>query len=142
MDTVAQLIAAKGGHVWSILPDETVYAAIERMAEKNTGALAVVKDDLLVGIISERDYTRKVFLKGKASTDTLVNEIMSFPVICASPKQEIDDCLAIMNTNGIRHMPVVLDKKLVGMLSLKDLVNVIIVRQETTIHDLESYIMG
>jgi len=142
METVAQLIDAKGGQVWSAQPDESVYGAIEKMAEKNIGALAVVKNQQLVGVVSERDYTRKVFLQGKSSRDTLVEEIMSFPVIYARPEHKIDDCLAIMNAKGIRHMPVLVDEKLVGMLSLKDLVNVIIVRQEMTIHDLQTYIMG
>lgn len=142
METIAQIIETKGSQVWSITPDETVYTAIERMAEKNTGALAVVEGEKLVGIFSERDYTRKVFLQGKSSKTTLIKEVMTSPVICARMDQKIDDCTAIMNDKGFRHMPVVADEKLVGMLSLKDLVNVIIKRQENTIHDLESYIMG
>jgi len=142
METVSQLIASKGSQVWSVDPDETVYSAIEKMAETNTGALAVVKNEQLVSIISERDYTRKVFLQGKSSQQSLVSEIMTFPVICATMAQKIDDCMAIMNANGFRHMPVVEADKLVGMLSLKDLVNVIIQGQETIIHDLETYITG
>ena len=143
MDTVAQIISSKGDQVWSATPDETVYAAIARMAEKDSGALAVIQNEKLVGILSERDYTRGVFLQGKSSKNTLVEEIMTSRVICAKPEQEIDKCLAIMNTNGIRHMPVLSDdKQLIGMISLKDLVNVIIQRQETIIHDLETYING
>ena len=142
MDTVKQLIETKGDDVWSVGPDDTVYAAIEVMAEKNAGALAVVDQDRLVGMLSERDYTRKIILQGKSSKDTLVREIMTFRVIYARPEQTIDDCMAIMNENGFRHMPVVKDDELVGMLSLKDLVNEVIKRQQTTIRELETYIMG
>jgi len=142
MDTVAQILESKGGQVWSASPDEAVYTAIERMASKNAGSLAVVKDGKLVGILSERDYTRKVFLKGKSSKETLIKEIMTFPVMCAKPDQKIDNCLAIMSKNGFRHMPVIQDNELVGMISLKDLVDVIIQRQKGIIHDLEAFIMG
>lgn len=142
METVAQIIDSKGDDVWSIGSGDAVYDAIAMMALKNTGALAVVDAEELVGIISERDYTRKVFLQGKSSKNALVREIMTAQVICAHLEQKIDECMAIMNTHGFRHMPVVSDSKLVGMLSLKDLVKVIIERQETTIHDLETFIMS
>jgi len=142
METVAQLIDSKGSQVWSVNSDATVYSAIELMAEKNTGALAVVENEQLVGILSERDYTRKVFLQGKSSKESAVSEIMTFPVTCAKMDQKIEDCMAVMNANGFRHLPVISDNKLVGMLSLKDLVNVIIQRQEIIIHDLETFIMG
>ena len=140
MDTIAQLIESKGGHVWSIEPDQKVITALEKMAEKNSGALAVVKNDLLVGIISERDYTRKVVLDGKSSSTTHVREIMTNKVCCASLDQKISECVGIMDKGGFRHMPVLEDGVLVGMLSLKDLVRVLLLNNERLIHDLESYI--
>ena len=140
METIAQLINSKGNQVWTTGPDETVYAAIAIMAEKNTGALAIVNGDQLIGILSERDYTRKVFLEGKSSKTTLVKEIMTTSVISAKPEQTINECMAIMDAQGFRHMPVVSDEKLVGMLSLKDLVKVVIQNQEHLIHDLETFI--
>lgn len=140
MDTIAQLIESKGGHVWSIEPDQKVITALEEMAAKNSGALAVVKDGLLVGIISERDYTRKVVLDGKSSSTTLVREIMTNVVTCANLEQKISECVGIMDKGGFRHMPVLADGELVGMLSLKDLVRVLLRDNEILIHDLESYI--
>lgn len=140
MDTIAHLIESKGGHVWSIEPDQKVITALEEMAEKNSGALAVVKDGLLVGIISERDYTRKVVLEGRSSSTTLVREIMSNKVCCASLDQQISECVGIMDKGGFRHMPVLEEGELVGMLSLKDLVKVLLLNNERLIHDLESYI--
>jgi len=140
METIAQLIEAKGGQVWSIQPDEMVYQAIEMMADKHAGALVVVKDEKLVGIISERDYTRKVILQGKASKQTPVIEVMTSSVITAKPDQSINECMALMNKERIRHMPVLSEDKLVGIISMGDLVRIIIERQETTIHDLETYI--
>ena len=142
MDTIAQLIESKGGHVWSIEHDQKVITALEAMAEKNAGALAVVKDDLLVGIISERDYTRKVILEGKSSSSTLVKEIMTSQVSCASLDQKISECVGIMDKGGFRHMPVLEGGKLVGMLSLKDLVKVLLLNNEILIRDLERYING
>ncbi|PCJ47125.1 MAG: histidine kinase [Gammaproteobacteria bacterium] len=140
METIAQLIESKGGQVWSIGPNSNVYSAIEKMAEKNTGALAVVTDEKLVGIISERDYTRKVILDGKSSNTTLVSEIMTSNVITASSGQKISECMAIMDDKGFRHMPVLDGENLVGMLSLRDLVKVILQNNEILIKDLESYI--
>jgi len=140
MDTIKQLIEYKGSHVWSIGPDEKVLTALQEMAVKNAGALAVVKNDLLVGIISERDYTRKVVLEGKSSDTSLVKEIMTNMVSCASLEQKISECVEIMDNGGFRHMPVLADGKLVGMLSLKDLVRVLLNNNKILIRDLESYI--
>ena len=140
METIAQLIESKGGHIWSIGPDANVFSAIEEMTAKNAGALAVVKDNQLVGIISERDYTRKVVLDGKSSTSTPVSEIMTSNVITAIPGQKINECMAIMDDKGIRHMPVLDGEDLVGMLSLKDLVKVVLANNKILIRDLESYI--
>ena len=140
METIAQLIESKGGLIWSIAPDANVFSAIEEMAAKNAGALAVVKDNQLVGIISERDYTRKVVLDGKSSTSTPVSEIMTSNVITAIPGQKINECMAIMDDKGIRHMPVLDGEDLVGMLSLKDLVKVVLANNKILIRDLESYI--
>jgi len=142
MDTISQIIETKGKQVWYAQPEDTVFDAITRLADKNAGALAVVENGNLVGIFSERDYTRKVFLQGKSSQKTLIKDVMTFPVHCAKPEHKIDACLAIMDSNGFRHMPVIAGGDLVGMVSLKDLVSVIIRRQETIIQDLEAFIMG
>jgi CBS domain-containing protein len=142
METVQELLEEKGSQVWSIGPDATVYDAIKLMAEKGIGALVITEDDHMVGVLSERDYARKIVLAGKTSKDTLIREIMTLRVIYAPAGQRIDDCLAIMNQNQIRHMPVLEGNKLVGMLSLKDLVNEIIRRQQTIIEELETYILG
>ena len=142
MDTISELLAEKGSTVWSVGPEDAVIEAVRIMAERGSGALAVLDTDALVGIISERDYVRKIALKGKSSKETLVREIMTLRVIYAAPDQRIEECMAIMNQNDIRHMPVLDKGKVVGMLSLKDLVNVIIERQQSIIEELETFILG
>jgi len=142
MDNVRELLAKKGSTVWSVGPDDTVIEAVRIMAERGSGALAVLDSGALVGIISERDYVRKVALKDKSSKETLVREIMTLRVIYATPDQRIENCMAIMNQNNIRHMPVLENGNIVGMLSLKDLVNVIIERQQSIIEELETFILG
>ena len=142
MDSIGELLERKGREVWSVGPDQTVREAIQIMADRSAGALAVVEEGQLVGILSERDYTRKIALQGRSSKDTRVREIMTLRVIYAQLEQSIEDCMAIMNKHDIRHMPVLDDEKLVGMLSLKDLVTVIIEKQQTLIEELETYIMG
>ena len=142
MDNVRELLAKKGGTVWSVGPDDAVIEAIRIMAERGSGALAVLDSGALVGIISERDYVRKIALKSRSSEETLVREIMTLRVIYATPDQRIENCMAIMNQNNIRHMPVLENGNVVGMLSLKDLVNVIIERQQSIIEELETFVLG
>ncbi|MDE3091787.1 MAG: CBS domain-containing protein [Chloroflexota bacterium] len=142
MTTVAQVLQEKGCAVWSIAPDATVYAALESMAEKDIGALLVVAGDELVGIISERDYARKVVLKGRLSKDTCVRGIMSEKVVCVYPEQTIEDCMALMTAKRVRHLPVLADDKLVGVISIGDVVKAVIADQEFLIEELEKYITG
>jgi len=142
MITVKQLIQAKGNAVWSITPDSTVYEALKLLAEKEVGALLVLENERLAGIISERDYARKVILKGKNSMDTPVREIMTSKVVTVRPDQTIDDCMSLMTENRIRHLPVVEGDRLVGVISIGDVVKAIISQQEFVIEQLENYIIG
>jgi CBS domain-containing protein len=142
MITVKQLIQSKGNAIWSISPDATVFDALKLLAEKDVGALVVLERENLAGIISERDYARKVILKGKSSMDTPVREIMTSAVVTVRPDQTIDDCMALMTDNRIRHLPVVDRVKLVGIISIGDVVKAIISRQEFVIEQLENYIIG
>jgi CBS domain-containing protein len=139
---LSEILSQKGSQVWSISPDASVFDAIELMSEKNVGALPVMQAGKLLGIISERDYTRKVALKGKASKQTLVKEIMFTPVISATLEHTVEDCMRIMTENRIRHVPVVDGDRMVGIVSIGDLVNWTISAQTATIHHLESYIAG
>lgn len=142
MATVQQLIDKKGHDVHSIGPDETVLQCLELMAAKNVGALVVLDGDKLVGIVSERDYARKVFLKGKSSPKTTVGEIMSKRVVCARPDQSVEECMAVMTDKAVRHLPVLDQKKVIGVVSIGDLVKSIISKQKFIIEQLEHYIAG
>lgn len=140
--TINEILSLKGANVWSVSPETTVFDAIQLMADKNVGALLVTEKDKLVGIISERDYTRKVILKGKASKQTAVSEILSGQVITISPSATIEDGLRLMTDHRVRHLPVVENERLCGIVSIGDLVNWIISAQTTTIHQLQTYISG
>lgn len=139
---ISEILSGKGVVVWSVPPDATVLEAIQMMADKNVGALLVTKDNHLVGIISERDYTRKVVLKGRSSKDTPVREIISGKVISVSPDHTVEECMRLMTEHRIRHLPVVQGAKILGVISIGDLVNSIISHQTSAIQQLETYITG
>ncbi len=142
MVTMRQILEAKGHDVATIGPDDTVYDAIKKMANKNIGSLVVVDGEKIVGIITERHYARNVFLKGKAAPNTLVKDIMSKRVICAWPDQSVEECMAVMTEKAIRHLPVLENKRLVGLVSIGDLVKSIIGDQKFIIEQLERYVGG
>lgn len=138
----AVLQQKKQSAVYSIGPEQTVFEAIGKMAEFNVGALVVVENGRLIGMISERDYTRKVALQGKSSKETKVREILTFPVITVAPTTTVEECLRLMTQHRIRHLPVLEGEKLVGVLSIGDLVNWIITTQSQVIEQLTHYISG
>jgi CBS domain-containing protein len=141
-EPVSSLLRLKRPAVWSVSPDATVYQAIEQMALREIGALVVLEAGRLEGIVTERDYARKVILKGKHSQATSVGEIMTTPVLTIAPDQSIDECLRIMSNRHVRHLPVLDGERVVGMISMGDLVNWMIQSHEQTIHQLQSYIKG
>jgi len=142
MRTVKELLDDKGHEIFSIRPDASVYDAIKVMAEKGVGALIVMDGGQLVGILSERDYARKIILLGRSSKETPVRDIMTSKVVCAHPDRKIDECMAVMTDKRIRHLPIHDGEKLVGIVSIGDLVKVIIAEQKFVISQLESYITG
>lgn len=142
MKTVQQILEAKGSDVWSIAPDASVLEAIKLMAEKEVGALLVMTGEKPVGIVSERDYARKVILKGRSSQKTSIQDIMTTHVVYVSPDQSIEECMALMTGKHIRHLPVMDGKRLRGMLSIGDLVKTVIAEQKLVIKELERYISG
>jgi CBS domain-containing protein len=141
-ETVASILKKKGDAIWSVEPTATVYEAIAMMAEKSVGALLVVSDGKLVGIISERDYARKVVLQRRSSSDTLVREIMIDTVITVTPDHSVENCMKIITEHRVRHLPVLAGDQLVGVISIGDLVNAIITEQAETIGHLHTYISG
>lgn len=137
---VFQLLSQKNNTIFSVQSDSTVYEALAMMSEKNVGALLVIDNDNLSGILSERDYARKVVLKDKASKDTLVNEIMSSNVITITKDLTVDYCMQLMSKHKFRHLPVIEGEKVIGIISIGDIVNNIIKEQQETIDHLQSYI--
>lgn len=140
--TISEILAHKGTQVWSVTPETSVYDAIKLMADKNIGALAVMDGDRLMGIISERDYTRKVILQGKASKSTQVREITTGHPVTITRNFTVPDCLRLMTDHRIRHLPVMEDGRLIGLVSIGDLVNSLISAQRSTIEQLQTYITG
>jgi CBS domain-containing protein len=139
---IREILDLKGSAVWSVSPETTVFEAIETMAEKNIGALLVTERGRLIGILSERDYTRKVALRGKSSKETKVREILSGDVVYVSPEHSIEECLRLMTENRVRHLPVLDANAIVGIISIGDLVNWIISAQTSAISQLQTYISG
>jgi CBS domain-containing protein len=140
--TISSILQDKGTQLWAISPDATVFEAIEMMAEKNVGALLVMSGDRLLGVMTERDYTRKVALHGKSSKDTRVREIISSSYIWASPFHTVEDCMRLMTNHRVRHLPVLEGHRVTGIVSIGDLVNWTINAQHEAINQLESYITG
>ncbi len=140
MKTVKQILDTKGREVWAIQPEASVFEAIQLMAEKKVGALVVADGDKPVGIISERDYARKVILKGKSSQETPIRDIMTTHVICTRLDHTVEECMALMTEKHIRHLPVLDGEQLVGIISIGDLVKIIIAEQQFMIEQLEHYI--
>ena len=142
MKYVNQILDSKGHDVWSINPESTVFDAIRLMAEREVGALLVMADEKLLGIISERDYARKVILAGKSSQQTAVKDIMTTSISCVRPEQGIEECMALMTDKHVRHLPVLAEGRVDGMISIGDLVKAIIAEQKSEIEQLEHYISG
>lgn len=140
MRTIKQLLEAKGAQVWSIAPEATVYDALALMAEKGIGALMVMDGARPVGLFSERDYARNVILKGRASRETPVREIMSSPILCVTPEQPLEEAMALMTEHRVRHLPVIREDQVHGMVSIGDLIKSIISEQKFIIEQLEHYI--
>ena len=142
MTTVRQLLLEKGTDVWSVTPDESVFKALEVMAEHRCGALLVLEEGALAGIVSERDYARKLALEGERARNTPVREIMTKVTVKVGPSSTLDNCMALMTTRRVRHLPVLNGAELVGVISIGDVVKSIISEREMTIRDLETYITG
>lgn len=142
MTSVKQILQNKGSVIWTITPDSSVYEALTLMADKNVGALLVLEGGNLVGIISERDYARKVILKSKSSLTTPVKEIMTTRVYWARPETTIEECMALMTDKRIRHLPILAEDQLVGLVSIGDIVKAVISDREFIIEQLENYITG
>jgi CBS domain-containing protein len=140
--TVSRILEGKGNDIWSVRPDDSVYDAIKLMAERQVGALLVMEKEKLVGIVSERDYARKVILKGRASQETPVREIMSERVVYVRPEQSVEDSMALMTAKKIRHLPVMNDGQVIGIVSIGDLVKSVLSEKQFLIEHLENYITG
>lgn len=141
-DPVELVLESKGRGFWFVRPGQTVYEAIELMADRGVGAVLVLDDDKLVGILSERDYARKIILKGRRSKETFVSEIMTSPVVAVLPRTAVEECLKVMTVKRFRHLPVLENGRPVGIVSIGDLVKWMITSQQQTIRQLEDYISG
>jgi CBS domain-containing protein len=142
MIIVSQLLQSKGDQIWTIGPQATVFDALKLMAEKEIGALIVVEAGKVVGIFSERDYARKVILEGRSSKDTLVDKIMTRQVISVNPETTVEVCMGLMTDRRIRHLPVIEDDRLIGVVSIGDIVKAVVAEQRYLISHLENYIVG
>ena len=142
MKTVSDILNSKGHDVYSVSPGDSVYDSLKLMADKEVGALLVMDGEKLVGIVTERDYARKVILEGKSSKSATVDEVMTRQVLCASPERTVDECMALMTDKRARHLPVVDHKQVVGVVSIGDLVKALISEQQVLIDQLQHYISG
>ena len=142
MEFVSQFLERKGHDVWWVAPETTVFDALQLMAKKKVGALLVLEEDSLVGVFSERDYARKVILKGKSSKDTPVRDIMSTKIVCVAPNQSTEECMSLMTEKRVRHLPVMDGENLIGIISIGDVVKAVIADREDVIEQLEHYITG
>ncbi len=142
MKLVKHILEKKGNEIYSVTPEDTMYDALKLMADKGIGALLVLKDGMIIGIVSERDYARKIILKGKSSKETMVQEIMTETVICVTSETGVEECMAVMSGKKIRHLPVEDDGKLVGLISIGDVVKAVIDEKKYEIDQLISYIQG
>ena len=141
-ETVKSLLPRKSGAIWSVTPESSVFDAIAQMSDKRVGALVVLHAGNLVGIVTERDYARKVVLKGRQSRETAVRDIMTAPVLYVTPEHTVGQCMHLMTTRRIRHLPVLQNEQVLGMISIGDLVNWIMTAQKETIRHLHNYIAG
>lgn len=139
---IRDVLRSKSSAIWSITPQDTAFKALEIMDEKDIGALLVIDDEKVVGIISERDFARNIILKGKSSRETLVEELMTKDIYSMSPDKTVEECMGVMTTAHCRHMPIFENKRLVGMVTFGDIVKALFVQQKIKIHDLENYISG
>ncbi len=142
MKLVSDILNSKGHEIWAVKPDDTVFDSLQLMADKSIGALLVMNGDKLVGIVTERDYARKVILEGKSSKDSTVKEVMTTKVLCVSPERTVDECMALMTDKRARHLPVLDHKHVVGVISIGDLVKAVISEQQVLIDQLQHYISG
>jgi CBS domain-containing protein len=142
MKTANDILADKGHDIWSVQPSDTVFDSLRLMADKGIGSLLVMDDDKLVGIVTERDYARKVILEGKSSKNTPVSDVMTRRVLCVAPERTVDECMALMTDKRARHLPVVEHKQVIGVLSIGDLVKTMISEQQILIDQLQNYISG
>lgn len=142
MKKIRELLKEKGGQVWSIAPDASVYEAMQLMADQEIGSVMVLENGKMVGLLTERDYARNVILKGRTSKDTLVRDIMTTRVVCADPDETVEECMAVMTEKRVRHLPVIVGGEVLGIVSIGDLVKSIICEQQFIIEQLEHYISG
>ncbi len=142
MKSVKEILDSKGYEIFSVRPDDTIFDAVKMMADKGIGSALVMDGEKLVGIVTERDYARKVILEGKSSKESTVKEVMTSQVLCVSPERTVDECMALMTDKRARHLPVVDHKKVVGVVSIGDLVKAVISEQQVLIDQLQHYITG